>query len=43
MSQQPALTADQQKLNDAWEAHLRAELSAHSADQAIASFMPDIS
>src|SRR5260370_7494516 len=39
MSQQPALTADQLKLNDAWEEHLRAEFKAHSADQAIATMV----
>ena len=39
MSHQPALTADQQKLNEAWEKHLRAEFSAHSADQAIATMV----
>jgi carboxymethylenebutenolidase len=35
MSQQHALTAEQQKLNDLWDAHLRAEFEAHSADEAI--------
>jgi carboxymethylenebutenolidase len=39
VSHQPALTADQQKLNDAWEKHMRAEFSAHSADQAIATMV----
>jgi len=39
MSQQPALTADQQKLNDAWEEHLRTEFNAHSADEAIATMV----
>jgi carboxymethylenebutenolidase len=34
MSQEP-LTAEQQKLNDLWEAHLRTEFEAHSADEAI--------
>ena len=36
MSQQTALTTNEQKLNDAWEEHLRAEFNAHSADEAIA-------
>ena len=35
MPNQPALTAEQQKLNDLWDAHLRAEFEAHSADEAI--------
>jgi carboxymethylenebutenolidase len=35
--QQTVLTADEQKLNDAWEEHLRTEFSAHSADEAIAT------
>jgi carboxymethylenebutenolidase len=39
MSQQPALTADEQKLNDVWNEHLRAEFSAHSADEAIATMV----
>ena len=33
MSQQTALTTNEQKLNDAWEEHLRAECNAHSADE----------
>jgi carboxymethylenebutenolidase len=39
MSQQPALTAEQQKLSDLWDAHLRAEFSAHAPDQAIATMV----
>jgi carboxymethylenebutenolidase len=39
MSQQTALTADDRKLNDAWEEHLRTEFSAHSADEAIATMV----
>jgi carboxymethylenebutenolidase len=39
MSQQLALTADQLKLNEAWEEHLRAEFKAHSADEAIATMV----
>lgn len=41
MSQQAGLTADEQKLNDAWEEHLRTEFSAHSADEAIATMAPN--
>jgi carboxymethylenebutenolidase len=37
MSQQTAPTTNEQKLNDAWEEHLRAEFNAHSADEAIAT------
>jgi carboxymethylenebutenolidase len=39
MPQQAALTADEQKLNDAWEEHLRTEFNAHSADEAIATMV----
>ena len=39
MSQQPALKADEQKLNDVWNQHLRAEFSAHSPDEAIATMV----
>jgi carboxymethylenebutenolidase len=39
MAKQPALTADQQKLNDAWEEHVRAEFNSHSADDAIATMV----
>jgi carboxymethylenebutenolidase len=39
MLQQPALTADQQKINDLWEEHLRTEFNAHSADEAIATMV----
>jgi len=35
MPQQAALTADEQKLDDVWNEHLRAEFAAHSADQAL--------
>lgn len=35
MPPQVALTADEQKLSDAWDEHLRTEFSAHSADEAI--------
>jgi carboxymethylenebutenolidase len=37
MRQQTVLKPDEQKLNDAWENHLRTEFSAHSADEAIAT------
>jgi carboxymethylenebutenolidase len=37
MSQPPAFTADEQQLHDVWNEHLRAEFSAHSADEAIAT------
>jgi carboxymethylenebutenolidase len=39
MSQQPVLTAEEQKLNDVWNEHLRAEFSAHSADEAVATMV----
>jgi carboxymethylenebutenolidase len=39
MSPQPALTAEEQQVNDAWNAHLRTEFSAHSADEAIATMV----
>jgi carboxymethylenebutenolidase len=39
MSQQTALTTNEQKLNDAWEEHLRAEFNAQSADEAIATMV----
>jgi hypothetical protein len=39
MSQQPALTADQQKLSNAWEEHLLTEFNAHNADQKIATMV----
>src|SRR5262245_1866099 len=39
MAQPPAFTADEQKINDAWNEHLRTEFSAHSADEAIATMV----
>jgi carboxymethylenebutenolidase len=39
MSQPPALTADEQQLNDVWNEHLRTEFYAHSADEAIATMV----
>jgi carboxymethylenebutenolidase len=41
VSQQTALTTDEKKLNDAWEGHLRTEFDAHSADEAIATMVPN--
>jgi hypothetical protein len=37
MPQEPALTVAEQKLNDVWSEHLRAEFSAHSADETVAT------
>lgn len=39
MSQQQALTAEQQKLNDLWEEHVRTEFSAHAPDEAITTMV----
>jgi carboxymethylenebutenolidase len=39
MPQQPALTADEQTLNDVWNEHLRAEFSAHNADETVATMV----
>jgi hypothetical protein len=39
MAQPPALTADEQTLNDVWNEHLRAEFSAHSAEEALATMV----
>ena len=39
MSQQQALTADQQKLSNLWDEHLRAEFSSHAPDDAIATMV----
>jgi carboxymethylenebutenolidase len=41
MSQQQALTAEQQKLSDLWDEHVRTEFSAHAADEAIATMVED--
>ena len=41
LSQQAALTADEQKLNDVWNEHLRAEFKAHSADETMATMLAD--
>jgi hypothetical protein len=37
MSGQQALTAEQRKLNDLWEEHIRTEFSAHAPDETIAT------
>jgi carboxymethylenebutenolidase len=39
MSQQQALTAEQQKLSDLWDEHVRTEFSAHAPDEAIATMV----
>jgi len=39
MPQQAALTADEQKFNDIWNEHLRAEFSAYSADETLATMV----
>ena len=39
MAQPPDLTANEQHVNDLWNEHLRAEFSAHSADEAIATMV----
>ena len=39
MTQQPVLTVDEQKFNDIWNEHLRAEFSAHSADETVATMV----
>ena len=39
MTKQPALTADEQKLDDIWNEHLRAEFSAYSADETVATMV----
>jgi carboxymethylenebutenolidase len=41
MSRQQALTAEQQKLNDLWEEHIRTEFNAHAPDEAIATMTAD--
>jgi carboxymethylenebutenolidase len=39
MAQPPALTAEEQTLNDVWDAHLRAEFAAHSPEAAVATMV----
>jgi carboxymethylenebutenolidase len=41
LPQQEALTADEQKLNDVVNEHLRAEFSAHSADETVATMVAE--
>jgi carboxymethylenebutenolidase len=41
MSRQQALTAEQQKLNDLWEEHIRTEFNSHAPDEAIATMTTD--
>jgi hypothetical protein len=37
MPQQQLLTAEQQKLNDLWEEHIRTEFSVHAPDETIST------
>jgi carboxymethylenebutenolidase len=39
MAKQPALTADEQKFNDIWSEHVRAEFSVYSADETVATMV----
>ena len=39
MSQEPALTAEEQRLNNLWQEHLRTEFNAHSADEAMTTMV----
>jgi carboxymethylenebutenolidase len=39
MAQPPAFTAEEQQVNDVWNAHLRAEFSTHSAEEALATMV----
>jgi len=39
MSSQQALTAEQQKLSDLWDEHVRTEFSAHAPDEAITTMV----
>ena len=39
LPQQPPLTVDEQKLNEVWNEHLRAEFKAHSADETVATMV----
>ena len=39
MPKQLALSAEEQKLNDLWDEHLRTEFDAHSADEALATMV----
>ena len=39
MSHEPALTAEERRLGDIWQEHLRAEFNAHRADEAMATMI----
>jgi hypothetical protein len=39
MPQEPALTAGEQKLDDVWNEHVRADFSAHSPDETIVTMV----
>jgi carboxymethylenebutenolidase len=39
MAPPPAFTAEEQQVNDAWDAHLCTEFSAHSAEEALATMV----
>jgi len=39
VSHEPALTADEQRLNNLWQEHLRTEFNVHSADEAMATMV----
>src|SRR5262249_8520071 len=41
LPRQPVLTFDEQKLNDVWNEHLRAEFDAHSADETVATMVAE--
>jgi len=41
LSRQPVLTVEEQKLNDVWNEHLRAEFNAHSADETVATMVAE--
>ena len=41
LPRQPVLTVDEQKLNDVWNEHLRAEFNAHSADETVATMIAE--
>src|SRR5215510_5903343 len=41
LPRQPVLTVDEQKLNDVWNEHLRAEFDAHSADETVATMVAE--
>ena len=39
MSQEPALTAEEQRFNNHWQEHLWTEFNAHSTDEAMATMV----